>query len=81
MRPAGASPRGEAREWTVDGDGPADFYTIQGAINAASDGDTITIRDGTYCEEVHVTKAVTIRAANVGECILDGRGAARRRQR
>ena len=34
--------------WTVDDDGPADFDTIQAAIEAASDGDRIEIRAGTY---------------------------------
>ncbi|MHC4740637.1 MAG: choice-of-anchor Q domain-containing protein [Planctomycetota bacterium] len=38
----------EARIITVDDDGPADFSTIQAAINDASDGDTVEIRPGTY---------------------------------
>ncbi len=34
--------------WYVDDDAPADFSTIQAALNAASNGDTIIVRDGTY---------------------------------
>ena len=34
--------------WTVDDDGPADFETIQEAIDASANGDRIEIRAGTY---------------------------------
>ena len=37
-----------AEVWTVDDDGPADFSTIQDAIDASADGDRIEIRAGTY---------------------------------
>jgi parallel beta-helix repeat protein len=40
--------KAEPRTWIVDDDGPADFHTIQQAINAASSGDTILVRNGTY---------------------------------
>ncbi|MDY6864735.1 MAG: hypothetical protein SVY15_02005 [Halobacteriota archaeon] len=33
--------------WYVDDDGGSDFTTIQDAVDAASDGDTIIVRDGT----------------------------------
>jgi hypothetical protein len=47
---------------------PAGSYTtIQAAINAASDGDTILVAPGTYSGFVDVTKAVTIEGVdNVG---------------
>ncbi len=32
---------------------PDDYETIQGAINASEDGDTVRVRAGTYCEGIH----------------------------
>ncbi|UCD29284.1 MAG: hypothetical protein JSV03_02045, partial [Planctomycetota bacterium] len=32
----------------IDDDGPADFNNIQAAIDAAGNGDTIVVGDGTY---------------------------------
>lgn len=37
-----------ATTFTVDDNGPADFSSIQAAIDAASDGDTILVSPGTY---------------------------------
>jgi len=60
--------------WIVDDDGPADFTSIQEAINAASSGDTIFVHNGTYFEHVIVNKTLFV----VGECkestIVDGSG-------
>ncbi len=39
------------------------FSSIQGAVNAAADGDTITVGDGVYNESVTVTKTVTLQSA------------------
>ena len=40
---------------------PAAYATIQAAINASTDGDTVLIRDGIYSESVNFSgKAVTI---------------------
>ncbi|MBS3802319.1 MAG: right-handed parallel beta-helix repeat-containing protein, partial [Candidatus Thermoplasmatota archaeon] len=50
----------------------ADYTTIQDAINASSDGDTIRIWDGTYTENVIVNKSVTIEANS--SVVLDGQG-------
>ncbi|MDD4250445.1 MAG: NosD domain-containing protein, partial [Methanosarcina sp.] len=44
----------------VDDDGPADFSSIQAAVNAASPYATIIVRNGTYMENVDVDRAVTI---------------------
>jgi pectin methylesterase-like acyl-CoA thioesterase len=52
--------KAEPRTWTVDDDGPADFSSIQEAINAASPGDTIFIKTGTYYEHVVVNKTVSL---------------------
>jgi parallel beta-helix repeat protein len=56
IQPAKAEPR----TWIVDDDGPADFHTIQEAINAANDGDTIYVKAGTYFEEIMVNKTLLI---------------------
>ncbi|NQE45677.1 hypothetical protein C5S31_06635 [ANME-1 cluster archaeon GoMg2] len=45
---------------TVDDDGPADYNTIQAAVDAASAGDTIEVRSGTYVENVDVDKRLTL---------------------
>ena len=52
------------KTWTVDDDGPADFHTIQEAINAASSGDTILVATGTYPEYVCVNKSVNLKGTN-----------------
>jgi hypothetical protein len=49
--PAGAS----ARTWRVEREGPADFTTIQPALDAAAPGDTILVGPGRYLECQSVT--------------------------
>jgi len=53
------------KTWYVDDSGGADFTTIQAAVNAATDGDTIIVRDGTYPENVVVAKRLVIRSENL----------------
>ncbi|HID19633.1 MAG TPA: hypothetical protein EYP28_01635 [Methanophagales archaeon] len=43
---------------------PDDYAKIQVAVNSASTGDTIIVRDGTYYENVKVNKRLTIRSEN-----------------
>jgi parallel beta-helix repeat protein len=43
---------------------PDNYATIQGAVNNATAGDTIIVRDGTYPENVKVNKRLTIRSEN-----------------
>ncbi|MFC1786686.1 nitrous oxide reductase family maturation protein NosD [Halobacteriota archaeon] len=43
---------------------PDDYPTIQAAIDNASTGDTIIVRDGTYTENIDVNKSLTIRSEN-----------------
>ncbi len=57
---------------TVDDDGPADFSTIQDAVDFASSGDTITIMPGTYNEWVTVDKTLTIEGYDRDTTILQG---------
>jgi Ca2+-binding RTX toxin-like protein len=61
--------------------GSGGFTTIQAAVNAASNGDTILVAAGTYAELVTVDKDVTILGPNAGipgtgtrgtEAVVDG---------
>lgn len=45
---------------TVDDDGPADYASIQAAVDVADDGDTVRVRPGTYREEVRVDANITL---------------------
>ena len=56
--------RAEPTTWIVDDDGPADFSSIQEAIDNpdVKDGDTIMVRDGTYFENVDVNKSLNIKS-------------------
>ena len=63
----------EPTTWTVDDDGPADFSTIQEAINAASPGDTVYVHNGTYYENVVVNKTVSLIGENRRDTIIDGK--------
>lgn len=62
----------EPKTWTVDDDGPADFRTIQEAINAANESDIIFVRNGTYCENVVVNKTLLLVGENKSATIIDG---------
>ena len=65
--------------WYVDDDGPANFTSIQAAIDASADGDTIIVMPGTYVENINMNgKAVTLSGTSpkdwgvVGDTIIDG---------
>jgi parallel beta-helix repeat protein len=64
----------EPKTWIVDDDGPADFSSIQEAINAASSGDTIYVKNGTYYENVEVNKTVLLIGESKENTIVDGGG-------
>ncbi len=50
---------------------PDDYLTIQEAVDAASPGDTIIVRDGTYIENVDVNKDhLTIQSENGAEATI-----------
>jgi parallel beta-helix repeat protein len=59
------------RTWTVDDDGPADFHTVQEAVDAASNGDTIFVHNGTYLERVVVNKTISLLGENPFGTIID----------
>ena len=69
VQPAKAEPR----TWIVDDDGPADFHTIQEAIDAANPGDTVYVRAGIYCENVIVSKTISIIGEDNVKTVIDGR--------
>jgi parallel beta-helix repeat protein len=64
----------------VDDDGPADFSTIQAAIDDANNGDTVVVADGRYTGQGNrdidfLGKAITVRSENGPErCIVDCNG-------
>jgi len=51
---------------------PDDYPTIQEAINAASDGDTVFVRNGTYYENVVVNKTVALLGENKNTTVIVG---------
>jgi len=66
---------------TVDDDGPADYTTIQDAINAALDGDTVEVAEGHYYENIDFRgKAITVTSTDpcdpctVADTIIDANG-------
>jgi hypothetical protein len=64
----------------VDDDGPADFNTIQAAIDDANDGDTVVVSPGTYTGEGNRDidfkgKAITVKSEDGPQtCIIDCQG-------
>jgi peptide/nickel transport system substrate-binding protein len=62
----------EPKTWTVDDDGPADFHTIQEAINAANPGDTVFVKSGIYVENVVVNKSLSLVGEDLDTCVVDG---------
>lgn len=50
--------------YVVDGSGGGDFLTIQSALNASSNSDTILVASGVYTENLDVDKQVIIKSIN-----------------
>jgi parallel beta-helix repeat protein len=53
---------------------PDDYPTIQAAINAAADGDTVFVKNGTYYEHVTINKSITLVGEDSNTTIIDGNG-------
>jgi len=49
---------------------PADYATIQAAIDAAASGDTVLVAPGTYRENLILTKGLTLAGQDRATCIL-----------
>ena len=64
----------QARIITVDPNGSTDHATIQAAIDAAHAGDTVTVRAGTYVENITLKRGVPIVGAGFKETTIDGGG-------
>ncbi len=68
------APPTEATTIYVDDSGGADYNTIQEAINAASEGDTVYIYSGIYNENVIVDKTINLTGEDNTSTIIDGGG-------
>ncbi len=54
---------------------PDDHGTIQAAVDNASAGDTIIVRDGTLYENININKQITLQSENgTANCTIDGGG-------
>ena len=61
----------ETARFVVDGSGDHDFRTITAAVAAASAGDTIVVRPGTYRESVTIDKDITLRGRDRDRVIIE----------
>ena len=53
---------------------PSDYQTIQAAINVAIDGDTISIKSGTYNENINLSKSLKLIGETPSSVVIDGLG-------
>jgi len=56
----------------VGGSGLGNYTTIQSAINAASNGDTVFVYTGTYYENVYIDKSINLIGESRDGVIVDG---------
>jgi nitrous oxidase accessory protein len=56
----------------VGGSGPGNYTTIQGAIDDASDGDTVFVFNGTYYENIVLDNSITLVGENKDTTVIDG---------
>ena len=55
----------------VGGSGPGNYSSIQSAINAARDGDTIYVYNGTYRDGLEIYKEIVLMGENKNTTIID----------
>jgi parallel beta-helix repeat protein len=58
----------------VDDDGGADYTSIQDAVDAASDGDTVYVQSGTYYEHVKINTSIVLQGEDKYSTIIDAGG-------
>jgi parallel beta-helix repeat protein len=56
----------------VGGSGPENYTKIQDAIDNASDSDTVYVHNGTYFENINITKPLTLMGEQQYTTIIDG---------
>lgn len=56
----------------VGGSGPNNYTSIQDAINAANDGDTVFVYNGTYYESIEINKKIALIGQSRENTIIDG---------
>ncbi len=64
----------EGSTYYVGGGGDGNYSSIQGAINAASDGDTIYVYNNVYVENLNINKRLTLIGQDRKGTIIDGNG-------
>ena len=53
---------------------PDDYPTIQEAVNNASNGDTVYVRQGAYVENIIINKSISLAGENKSMTVIDGNG-------
>jgi len=66
---------GSARTIIVDDDGEGDHTSIQDAVNASEDGDTIQVRSGSYLGNLVLNRSVQLQGSSQISTIIYGDGA------
>ena len=64
----------ESKTFYVDDDGIADFTSIQSAINAAEEYDTVFVYAGIYNEDIYIERPVYLRGEEKETTIINGTG-------